>query len=104
MRTDGTDDMVRARYRAAKREPWGLHSLHLVTDLLVEMDQVYGHASDYFQGQLGNALGFWRRIPGTAWYRPCRGAATENPTDAEKAWKLVELRDLVMRVRRGDQF
>lgn len=90
-----------ARRVAAHREPWSKAKLEEVAALLGEVERVRDAASDFWQGQLANHVGFWRRVPGTAWYRPPIG--DDVPGADERAWKLVELRDAMTRIRRGDR-
>lgn len=93
-----------ARRAAAHREPWSTDRLRDVAGLLAEAERVRDGASNFWQGRLADHLGFWRRVPGTAWHRPpARGQLADEPADEEKAWKLVELRDALARIRRGDR-
>lgn len=93
-----------ARHVAAHREPWSPARLREVAGLLAEAERVCDGVSDFWQGRLADHLGFWRRVPGTAWYRPApRGQLPDVPAADECAWKLVELRDALARIRRGDR-
>lgn len=98
------EDMARARWQAARREPWRPEYLAEVASMLAEVERLCDDASDHMQGRMANEVGFWRRVPGTAWHRPApAGSPPDVPADDEKAWKRVELRDLLARVRRGDR-
>lgn len=93
-----------ARHVAAHREPWSPDRLRDVVGLLAEAERVRDGVSDFWQGRLADHLGFWRRVPGTAWHRPApRGQLSDVPADDECAWKLVELRDTLARIQRGDR-
>lgn len=95
-----SDEMAKGRHRAASLRPWyNEESLRDVADLLTEGERLRGQGGPHgevFDGRLSNEVGFWRRVPGTAWYRePPRGSRDEVPGDRERAWKLAELRFLI---------
>ena len=97
-----SDEMAKGRHRAASLRPWrGGASLQEVTELLAEGEHLRGRDGTHgevFDGRFSNEVGFWRRVPGTAWYRePPRGQhlPDDPPADRECAWKLAELRFLI---------
>lgn len=95
-----SDEMVKSRHRAASLRPWrGAASLQEVADLLAEGERLRGKDGPHgevFDGRFSNEVGFWTRIPGTAWYRdPPRGQAPDLPNGRERAWKLCELQFLI---------
>lgn len=97
-----SDEMAKGRHRVVSLHPWrGEASLREAADLLTEGERLCGKGGSWgevFDGRLSNEVGFWRRVPGTAWYRePPRGQhlPDDPPSDRECAWKLVELRFLV---------